>query len=293
MSVLLIFPAMNKTSTIKITATICLVISALGIRAQDTAQTRPVQHTAPKTGVINPRLQKPYSGQRPVNSQPNTISPVMHHAPGAVRPATGTTVKQPAAGTNTTAPSSAAQQHPAATAIPEPVFDATDKSLNGQYQYLLTRVYAYQRPMVSAFYKNVTDSLARQKAKVAQLSTSLTAQGKTLKDMQTDMNNKEQSLNESTSKVDSIDLLGISMSKSSYNILMWGLVALFGAVAAFVIIQSGGNRREAKYRTKLYDDLDNEYKTYKTKSNEKEKRLARELQTVRNKLEEITGNPEY
>jgi hypothetical protein len=39
----------------------------------------------------------------------------------------------------------------------------------------------------------------------------------------------------------------------------------------------------------LYNELDEEYKAYKVKSNEKEKKLARELQTERNKLDELLG----
>ena len=42
----------------------------------------------------------------------------------------------------------------------------------------------------------------------------------------------------------------------------------------------------AKYRTELYDEISNEYQSYKSRTNEKEKKLARELQDERNKLEE-------
>jgi len=70
---------------------------------------------------------------------------------------------------------------------------------------------------------------------------------------------------------------------------MWGLVIGFGAIAAIVIAKSGNNSREATYRIKLYNELEEEYKVYKAKANEKEKKLARELQTERNKLDELTG----
>jgi len=168
-----------------------------------------------------------------------------------------------------------------------------DKSLNGQYQYLTTKFYNYQRPQLSAFYKNITDTLRTLRQQLKTANGKLSEQGKTVQGLQADATAKEQILNEATSKKDAISLLGIEMSKSSYNLLMWGLVILFGAVAAVVVVQSGSARREAKYRTKLYDDLDEDYKTYKVKANEKEKKLARELQTARNKLEDLTGNPGY
>ena len=71
---------------------------------------------------------------------------------------------------------------------------------------------------------------------------------------------------------------------------MWGLVILFGATAAVVIARSGLHSREARYRINLYNELEEEFKTYKAKANEKEKKLARELQTERNKLDELRGN---
>ena len=77
----------------------------------------------------------------------------------------------------------------------------------------------------------------------------------------------------------------MDMPKSTYNLIMWGLVVIFGAAAVFVIMRSGIYNREAKYRVKLYNELEEEYRNYKSKANEKEKKLARELQTERNKLD--------
>jgi hypothetical protein len=67
------------------------------------------------------------------------------------------------------------------------------------------------------------------------------------------------------------------------------LVGLFGLTALVVIARSGSFRREARYRTQLYNELEEEFKTYKTKANDKEKKLARELQTERNKLDDLLG----
>jgi hypothetical protein len=165
----------------------------------------------------------------------------------------------------------------------------TDKSLSGQYQYLTTKVYNYQRPPLTAFYKNLMDTLRAERKKSRELQQKLSSQGKAVQDLQSDVNAKEQSLNESNAKADAISLAGIPVSKTTYNMIMWGLVILFGAVTTVVLLSSGSARREAKYRIKLYEELDEEYKAYKVKANEKEKKLARELQTERNKLEELLG----
>ncbi len=89
--------------------------------------------------------------------------------------------------------------------------------------------------------------------------------------------------------MDGIDILGVVLSKTTYNLIVWGLVAVFGITAIAVIASSGRAKREARYRTQLYTELEEEFKVFKTKANDKEKKLARELQTERNKLDELLG----
>ncbi|MDN3549687.1 hypothetical protein [Mucilaginibacter aquaedulcis] len=164
-----------------------------------------------------------------------------------------------------------------------------DKSLNGQYQYLLSKLFHYQQPLASALWKNMRDTLNTERRKLAAAQSKLDAQNKDISTLKTDATTKDQTLSEANAKRDEISLLGISFTKASYNLVMWGLVIAFGVIAAIVIARSGAHSREAKYRIKLYEELDEEYKTYKTKANEKEKKLARELQTERNKLDELLG----
>ncbi|WP_183556554.1 hypothetical protein [Mucilaginibacter sp. SP1R1] len=164
-----------------------------------------------------------------------------------------------------------------------------DKSLNGQYKYLLSKLYHYQEPLASALWKNMRDTLNVGRRKLVEAEAKLAVQTKDISSLKTDVTTKDQTLSESNAKRDEIKLLGIPFSKASYNLLMWGLVIAFGVIAAIVIARSGAHTREARYRIKLYEELDEEYKTYKSKANEKEKKLARELQTERNKLDELLG----
>jgi hypothetical protein len=165
----------------------------------------------------------------------------------------------------------------------------TDKSLNGQYQYLLGKVYYYQQPLIAAFHKIIMDTLNQARHDLKSAKTQLSAQTKTIDSLQNAAKTEGQDLSESATKVNEISLLGIAMDKSTYNLLMWGLVVVFGAAAAIVIARSGAAGHEAKYRTQLYNELDEEFKAYKAKANEKEKKLARELQTERNRLDDLLG----
>jgi Skp family chaperone for outer membrane proteins len=164
-----------------------------------------------------------------------------------------------------------------------------DKSISGQYKYLLTKTYHIQEPFITSFYKNLKDTINVERRKRLEAETKLAAQTKTTSELQTNVSEKEKSLAQSNARVNSVNFLGIYIDKSVYNLIMWGLVIALGATAAIVIVRSGSHSREARYRINLYNELEEEFKTYKAKANEKEKKLARELQTERNKVDELMG----
>jgi len=164
-----------------------------------------------------------------------------------------------------------------------------DKSISGQYKYLLTKTYHIQEPFITSFYKNLKDTINIERRKREEAETKLAAQTKTTSDLQTNVSEKEKSLAQSNARVNSVNFLGVYIDKSVYNLIMWGLVIALGATAAIVIARSGSHSREARYRINLYNELEEEFKTYKAKANEKEKKLARELQTERNKVDELMG----
>ena len=164
-----------------------------------------------------------------------------------------------------------------------------DKSISGQYKYLLTKVYHMQEPFVTSFYKNMRDTINADRKKLQEAEAKLAAATKTTTDLQSNVSEKEKSLEQSNARVNAINLLGIYIDKGVYNLIMWGLVIALGLTAAIVIYRSGSYSREARYRISLYNELEEEFKTYKAKANEKEKKLARELQTERNKVDELMG----
>lgn len=183
-------------------------------------------------------------------------------------------------------PAQGTAQPPAAYAT-TPV--STDKSLAGQYQYVLTKIYHYQQPMIAALWHNVNDTLKSAVLKLKAANTQLAIQNQTIDSLRNAVKTKDQTISDASDKSDQISLLGIPFSKTTYNLIMWGLVIGLAVILLVVILRTTGNSREAKYRTQLYEELNEEFQAYKAKANDKEKKLARELQTERNKVEELMG----
>jgi len=169
----------------------------------------------------------------------------------------------------------------------QPVF--ADNTLYGQYNALVKKMYAYERAPLAVFYKNFTDTLNLTRHMLRDSTAKLIAQNKTIAGLQGDATSKEQALATTLSKTDQMNFLGLSVPKTTFQYIMWGLVVVLAGFSIAIYSLSGSSRREAAYRIQLYEELEEEFKGYKAKANEKEKKLARELQTERNKVDELTG----
>src|ERR1700748_1640307 len=102
----------------------------------------------------------------------------------------------------------------------------TDKSLSGQYKYLLTKVYNYQQPLLAAFHKSIMDTLVQTRHALRDTTAKLSTANKTIDSLNNGIKSSNQSLTESNAKVNAIDFVGMSMPKSTYNLIMWGLVII-------------------------------------------------------------------
>lgn len=171
-----------------------------------------------------------------------------------------------------------------------------DPSLNGQYQFMLsrTRTSPDGYKMVAKYrldqlWKNVSDTLRKERAERKGLQQKLTDQGKTVSYLKTEISGKDASLNESTDKLNEIKFLGISFDKGTYSIIVWSIIGVLVIALIIIVARSGKSISEAKHRSQLYNEISDEYQAYKSKAVEKERKLARELQDERNKLEELTN----
>lgn len=189
--------------------------------------------------------------------------------------------------------SAAQQQAPAAKKInPIKQIDVNkikDKNLRGQYDYFMTKTYDYQQPLLAAFYKNMMDTLNAERHKITELRAKVNNQTQAVSSLKADVSTKEQSLTESNAKVNNINVFGMLLPKATYNLVMFGLVGGLALALIIVIVTTAKYKHEARHRIELYDEIDEEYRNYKAKASEKEKKLARELQTERNKVDELMG----
>lgn len=167
-----------------------------------------------------------------------------------------------------------------------------DPSLSGQYQFMLSKSKSlYGSKLInparlSVLWKNVKDTLNIERKQLNTAKAKIAEQQKTITELKNQIEGKESSLATSNAKLNEISFLGIAFTKSTYNTIVWSLIIVLSLALAFIVIRSAKHIHEAKYRSNLYEEISAEYQNYKVKANDKEKKLARELQDERNKFEE-------
>ena len=138
---------------------------------------------------------------------------------------------------------------------------------------------------VAELWKNVNDSLNLQKKLLKQSKAELEKSSQRISAMKVEID----SFKASGSSIGELNTLDHSVNGSAKSLYLWGALLLLAAALAYAILRMRSAVKEASYRTALYDQLFEELRENRSKANEREKKLARELQTARNRVEELTG----
>ena len=168
-------------------------------------------------------------------------------------------------------------------------------TLAKQYRDVVMRSGSYQgfkeirQDKLELFWKNISDTLARERALKNEANARIQGSAQSVEQSKIELDSVKKQLEESKASVNQVNLLGMPLEKSTYSMVMWSIAALLAAALAFAIYRSKSSLKEASYRTGLYNDLSEEFQKHKVNANEKEKKLARELQTERNRVAELTG----
>ena len=131
--------------------------------------------------------------------------------------------------------------------------------------------------------KNVLDSLKESKSLVIEKEKSLKAEKASIQETKETLNKTKQELEIALNKENSISLFGIQLSKTTYNLILWSLIAvLLFSLLYFIYKFSKGNIITQKAENGL-QEVEQEFEQYRKKSLEREQKLRRQLQDEINK----------
>lgn len=135
---------------------------------------------------------------------------------------------------------------------------------------------------------NSVDSILRFQKEAADYKKSLSDQQIAANTTKKELETANQELIVLKSAQDNVDFLGASISKTSYNLIMWSIIlglALLLIVMVFRVKSASSYSKDAK---ETYAKLENDFEDFKRRAMEKEQKLGRQLVDEVNKHKKAT-----
>lgn len=131
--------------------------------------------------------------------------------------------------------------------------------------------------------KNVLDSVAAFNKKTAELNSTISEHETTISSLNKKLEETTTNLTSVTEEKDSMSFLGISVSKATYNVILWTIIAgLFIFLGIFVYKFRNSNILTQEAKQNL-SELEVEYEDHRRRALEREQKISRKLQDELNK----------
>ena len=164
-------------------------------------------------------------------------------------------------------------------------------TISSQFQYLKKKSSNWQGhevikfEMLNKYQSNVQDSLTQLKSFLKKSETKVDNQGREIDKLNTEIQSLKKRLDETIRMKDSIKFLGMELSKSTYNTLMWVLI-LGSLIVAGICFMMFKRSNVVTVETKqTLEEVREEFDTHRKNALVREQKLARRLQdeVIKNK----------
>ena len=166
-------------------------------------------------------------------------------------------------------------------------------TINSQFEYLYKRSGNYNAEgkryevvrliNLNKLRQNVLDTLKEANENKASLQATITSHESTISGLNKQLEDTQGSLTAVTEEKDSISLFGAMVSKSTYNFILWTVIAgLLLLLLLFIYKFRNSNFLTQEAKTKLAD-LEIEYENHRRRALEREQKISRQLQDEINK----------
>lgn len=166
-------------------------------------------------------------------------------------------------------------------------------SLQEQFVFLKEESSTYKDKKIirearlNRFWVNVKDSLAQVQQQLTATQTKVNTQGEEIGSLNEKLDLQQQAVDDSEHASTHISVLGIDMLKSNFLSFFWitaSVLILLLLVALYQYRNSKQVTSKTQYNLRA---IQRELEDFRKKSLEKERKLRRELQTERNRVEEL------
>ena len=142
-----------------------------------------------------------------------------------------------------------------------------------------------KRNMMLTLKAHTLDSLNAIQARLENTKNIVSTQQKEINTLKTDLAKTEDSLASTNLEKDSLVFLGIQMSKSSYSLLMWSIIAALLVFLLLFIYMFKNSNVVTKATKSALVEMENEFTAHRRIALDREQKVKRQLQDVINKHE--------
>lgn len=147
--------------------------------------------------------------------------------------------------------------------------------------------YFFKEPQVDQFFGAIKDTIAAYDRNIVAANKEILSLKNELDTATKLTEEAQQNLAESLKRVNSINVLGMYLNKSTYTFIMYGLTLGLAILAAVVFLMYKKSNKTTVATKKEFDDLKEEFESYKKSSMDRYTKINTELHNTRMKLRKI------
>mgnify|MGYP006200645681 CR=1 FL=1 len=162
-------------------------------------------------------------------------------------------------------------------------------SLDKQFDYVVQKSNNFQeykvvkKDFLTILKRNSLDSVNRFKTELADLKNEFSNHATIVKQLKDTLKTTQTELDKLKIAQDNVSFFGAPISKTNYNLIMWGIVSVLLLILVIFVFQLKGSKSIASDAKNALEKLEDDYEEYKRKALEKEQKLGRQLQDEINK----------
>ncbi|WP_334057086.1 hypothetical protein [Polaribacter sp. P097] len=164
-----------------------------------------------------------------------------------------------------------------------------DNSIKGQFDKIYRTSTTYQvykvisKDKYETLKANVLDSLQMSEKVISQKDILLKSERDSIEKLNAELEKTKQELEAALIKENSISLLGLQVSKVTYNLVLWLIIILLALALAFFVFKFTRSHVLTKEAKENLETVEEDFENHRKKSLEREQKLRRQLQDEINK----------
>lgn len=161
--------------------------------------------------------------------------------------------------------------------------------ISEQFEFILKNSNKYQnykvvkRVWIEQLQKNVADSIKEIRKDFVAEVAKVASQQTEIEKLKADLATVQQEITDLNNEKDSISLLGLQLSKSSYQSLMWGIIGVLAILWLFFAYRFKSSNAITKEAKAKLAETEHEFEEHRKRALEREQQVRRKLQDEINK----------